>query len=154
MHVLTRSQPTSVPSDESVIVDSHAEKLKQLRTSLIGAIDAKLAEGTKPSKDKNASPKTIVGSDGVVDITQINPTVVAAAISGEFQRQCIKVLLQEDVMCYRRGYVLDVWDNEALRPVHEYLLDADNVKVPVLDVIFEIKVTFELCYGFFLPIDK
>jgi hypothetical protein len=139
MHVLTRSQPASVPSDESVIVDSHAEKLKQLRTSLIGAIDTKLAEGTKPSKDKNAPPKTIVGSDGVVDVTQINPAVVAAAISGEFQRQCIKVLLQEDVMCYRRGYVLDVWDNEALRPVHEYLLDADNVEVPVLDVIFEIK---------------
>lgn len=115
--------------------------MAQLRVSIIAAIDAKLAEGAKPSKDKNAAPKTIVSADGVVDAAQVTAAVVAAAVNAELQRQCLRWYVSRDVTCLRRGFVLDVWDNEGLRPLQEYLGTSDGGAgaTPPVDVLVELQ---------------
>lgn len=139
--VKTAAAPGEENGSSEPLPPTDEELMAQLRVSIIAAIDAKLAEGAKPSKDKNAAPKTIVNADGVVDAAQVTAAVVAAAVNAELQRQCLRWYVTRDVTCLRRGFVLDVWDSEGLRALQEYLGNSDGGAgaTPPVDVIIELQ---------------
>lgn len=138
VHVLQRV-PTPKQNDADALTAEVAnDPFIELRQGLVTSLDAKLNEGAKPKagKDKNApvTLPSVLSADGTVDLSQVTLSLVLSAVSAEVQRQCLQELIAANVVCQRRGWVLDVWELEGLRSVRDYLASS-------VDIIIDLKVT-------------
>jgi hypothetical protein len=84
------------------------QMLRDTKKEIDAALEAKMNEGKKPSKDKNA-PVTEVKLDEN-DISD----AFCQSLPLETVRRCVSATLLLDRRCVRRGYVLDVWERDGL----------------------------------------
>lgn len=89
---------------------SVAQALAETYSELRAAVDAKAAEGKKPSKGSQAAA---AAEEALIDEAVFTPAF-CQTLPADLLRRCVSAQVNLQPSCRRRGFVLDVWDGKVV----------------------------------------